>query len=250
MKTQSLAFLFVVINFYSCEKPQEKTQLPSIETSSAVVDNKRVECISKVLDEGTSSLTDQGICWSISPQPTLEDHVMVNEVNSESPATGFINKIPVHDLKPNTTYYIKAFATNIQGTGFGNQLTFKTDSCDTTPNRIEFSNSSLDFPNVSLSQDSSGQYVFEGSSVDDIFTLTMRFAEIPETGIYTTVNAWEDDTLGPAECSLECFPGGGEILFNEGNTIEVIKEGNSYSASFCRAQAYSLFFADGNLTLE
>jgi hypothetical protein len=58
-----------------------------------------------------------GFCYSTSPNPTLNDFVTTTYT---SLSTTLI------DLAPNTTYYVRAYGTNIAGTAYGNQVTFTT----------------------------------------------------------------------------------------------------------------------------
>lgn len=62
----------------------------------------------------------KGVCWDTSEQPTVED----NKTN-DGPGTGsFMSQIT--GLSPNTIYYVRAYATNNAGTGYGEQVVLKT----------------------------------------------------------------------------------------------------------------------------
>lgn len=65
-------------------------------------------------------ITYSGICWSTTSTPTTSNSTSMNSVNSLS----FTNNLTA--LLPNTTYYVRAFATNILGTTYGNQVSFTT----------------------------------------------------------------------------------------------------------------------------
>jgi hypothetical protein len=58
-----------------------------------------------------------GFCYATSPNPTLNDFVISTYT---SLSTSLLN------LAPNTTYYVRAYGTNIAGTAYGNQVTFTT----------------------------------------------------------------------------------------------------------------------------
>ncbi len=73
-----------------------------------------------VINNGGGSLTGWGICWSTSPNPTLANSVLANTANS----AGFSSALS--GLILNTTYYVRAYATNSAGTAYGNQETFTT----------------------------------------------------------------------------------------------------------------------------
>ena len=73
-----------------------------------------------VTSDGGSSVTAHGVCWSTSTNPTT-----VNSKTNDGIGTGpFISLIT--GLVPGTTYYIKAYATNANGTSYGTQLSFST----------------------------------------------------------------------------------------------------------------------------
>jgi hypothetical protein len=70
-------------------------------------------------DEGTAFISS-GLCWSTKPAPTVADDQGVNETGNEA----FV--ISMNDLKPDTRYYVRAFATHSGGTVYGNEVSFKT----------------------------------------------------------------------------------------------------------------------------
>jgi len=73
-----------------------------------------------ISNDGGSSVTARGVCWSIYANPTLAD-----EFTSDGSGSGaFASSIT--SLYPLTVYYVRAYATNSAGTAYGNQLTFTT----------------------------------------------------------------------------------------------------------------------------
>jgi hypothetical protein len=89
------------------------TTISSITTSSA-------NSGGAVSSNGGGALTAWGVCWSNTPNPTLANNFLQNTVNS----AGFSSAIS--GLNPNTTYYVRAYATNSAGTAYGNQESFTT----------------------------------------------------------------------------------------------------------------------------
>ena len=78
-----------------------------------------------VMDDGGSTVAARGICWNTSPSPTIS-----NSHTTDGTGTGnFISDLT--GLTPNTEYYVRAYATNDEGTAYGNQLTFTTDAFQT-----------------------------------------------------------------------------------------------------------------------
>ena len=62
----------------------------------------------------------QGVCWSTNQDPTIEDSITTDELNNGS----FISEIA--DLAPETTYYVRAYATVSAKTGYGCTKIFTT----------------------------------------------------------------------------------------------------------------------------
>ena len=67
-----------------------------------------------VTNDGGGSISAQGLCWSTSATPTVANSVSVSFTDL---MTG---------LSPNTTYYVRAYATNPAGTGYGSQISFNS----------------------------------------------------------------------------------------------------------------------------
>jgi len=71
--------------------------------------------------QGSSDVTERGLCWSTSPNPTITGGGKVVAGNG----TGVFSA-PIAGLNLATKYYIRAYATNSEGTGYGNELNFTT----------------------------------------------------------------------------------------------------------------------------
>ncbi|MBK7627360.1 MAG: fibrobacter succinogenes major paralogous domain-containing protein [Bacteroidales bacterium] len=65
------------------------------------------------------TISERGICWSTSPEPEINSEKKVTDnldgQNFYLSSSGFI---------PGTTYYLRAFATDEAGTGYGNEIKF------------------------------------------------------------------------------------------------------------------------------
>ena len=75
-----------------------------------------------VTNDGGAFVNEKGVCWSTSPTPTIADSKSVGGNN-----TGTYTNI-ANGLVPSTTYYLRAYATNVVGTGYGNQISFTTSA--------------------------------------------------------------------------------------------------------------------------
>jgi len=91
------------------------TTITSITSSSAVTGGSTISSVG-------SSVTTKGVCFSTSPNPTLSNSFTTNGAGTGT----FVSTLS--SLTPNTLYYVRAYATNSSGTGYGNQLSFTTTS--------------------------------------------------------------------------------------------------------------------------
>jgi hypothetical protein len=73
-----------------------------------------------IISNGGATVTERGICWSISPNPTINDFKILDPTGNAT-FTGLLT-----GLKANTTYYVRAYAKNRIDIAYGNQESFKT----------------------------------------------------------------------------------------------------------------------------
>ncbi len=79
-------------------------------------------CGGNVLDNGGSEITAKGICWSLDKDPTVSgDHT------TDGTGTGVFTSQLI-DLNVNSLYYVRAYATNANGTYYGSELSFTTEN--------------------------------------------------------------------------------------------------------------------------
>ncbi len=104
----------------SCEKETAKI-VPVVETAfpTAITANS-VNSGGLISSEGGASVSARGVCWSTSQFPTVAD----SKTSDGSGKGSFTSSIT--GLSPGVTYYVRAYAVNAVGTGYGNQQTFTT----------------------------------------------------------------------------------------------------------------------------
>lgn len=105
-------------------------QQPQVQT--AVVGNithHSAVCGGKVIADGGAPITERGLCWSKHPNPTIDD--TLTTVSIDGAGLGeYVSYLP--DLEEDSTYYVRAYATNYIGTAYGEEIFFKTwKMCDT-----------------------------------------------------------------------------------------------------------------------
>lgn len=74
-----------------------------------------------VTSQGSSQVTMRGVCWSTNPDPTT-----ANSKTLDGPGMGSFTS-SITGLNPGTQYYLRAYATNSDGTSYGNPLNFITN---------------------------------------------------------------------------------------------------------------------------
>ena len=72
-----------------------------------------------ILSTGGTDILTRGICWSTSPNPTVDDNVINGGVSLSF-------DLYMGGLVENSVYYVKAFASNSVGLTYGNEISFTT----------------------------------------------------------------------------------------------------------------------------
>lgn len=108
--------------YYGEEKSFLAGDVPAIITGEVtVVSSYLARAKSTIVSEGTFYPIYRGACWGTEPNPTVEgsDYTMHTWFYPQEEDL-------ITDLKPNTTYYVRAFAENKIGIGYGEQKVFTT----------------------------------------------------------------------------------------------------------------------------
>jgi len=96
--------------------------LPSLTTNIATnITSNSATLGGNITSDGNATVTERGVCYSISPNPTTANTKLV--IGS---GTGSFTQ-SASGLTSNTTYYVRAYAINSQGTAYGNEVNFKTN---------------------------------------------------------------------------------------------------------------------------
>jgi uncharacterized protein (TIGR02145 family) len=96
-------------------------------TTAAITNNQALKAQSggSVTNDGGAAITVKGVCWATSANPTVSASKTI-----DSPGTGsFVDTLT--NLTIGVTYYVRAYATNSFGTGYGNQISFTASSTST-----------------------------------------------------------------------------------------------------------------------
>jgi len=89
--------------------------------SVTAISQTSATCGGSVVSQGGSPISARGVCWSTSPDPT----VSLSTKTIDGSGTGSFTS-NITGLNPGTTYHVRAYATSIAGTVYGNDLNFTT----------------------------------------------------------------------------------------------------------------------------
>ena len=95
--------------------------LPTVTTSTVSnITETSATSGGNVTDQGSSSVTARGVCWSTFTNPTTSDSYTTNSSGTGSFTSNLTG------LTASTSYYVRAYAANSTGTAYGNQQSFTT----------------------------------------------------------------------------------------------------------------------------
>jgi uncharacterized protein (TIGR02145 family) len=118
----SLAIMCVCLLLTSSCKKKEDLNNPTVPVITTDVITNIIQttatCGGNVTSQGSSPVTARGVCWSTSQTPTISDSKTTDGTGTGS----FTSNIT--GLTVNTPYYVRAYATNSTGTGYGNEISF------------------------------------------------------------------------------------------------------------------------------
>jgi len=133
-----IVFVLAVVLFGSCKKDIEGCTdltsinynpdatidngscqyLPELSTISVLTNGTTAESGGNITSDGGSGITSKGVCWGLTPNPTTE-----NDTTNNGNGTGSFSSV-INLLDSNTKYFLRAYATNSNGTGYGDELSF------------------------------------------------------------------------------------------------------------------------------
>ena len=95
--------------------------VPSLTTTAVTsITQTTAESGGEIISDGGAAITEKGVCWSISANPTTSD-------SKTTDGSGIGNYISfMAGLTPETTYHVRAYATNSIGTAYSTEFIFTT----------------------------------------------------------------------------------------------------------------------------
>ena len=109
----------------SCDKEDDdnnaQENLPVLSTDEVTeITGTTATSGGNITDDGGATVTLRGVCWSTNEKPIIDD----NKTEDGTGAGSFTSSIS--GLEPSTTYYVRAYASNNAGTGYGSAMSFTT----------------------------------------------------------------------------------------------------------------------------
>lgn len=119
-----ISIIFILSFQYSCKPEEELTaKVPVLYTQNItnITDSSAVSG-GDIISSGASVVTNRGVCWAIFPQPTINDNK-----SNDGEGTGVYTS-NLYGLNAETYYFVRAYATNSAGTGYGDDIKFLATS--------------------------------------------------------------------------------------------------------------------------
>jgi uncharacterized protein (TIGR02145 family) len=131
MKKLSVLLVLAIVSFVlltTCKKDDDNNNgngqknIPVLSTTE-ITEISYTTAVSggNITDDGGATVTQRGVCWSTGQTPTIND----NKTSDGTGAGSFVSEIK--DLEPETNYYVRAYSTNANGTGYGSAMSFTTN---------------------------------------------------------------------------------------------------------------------------
>lgn len=130
----NLIFVFVLLLLIpiSCRK---KDKNPTVKTSTVTnITGTTALSGGTITNGGSEAIIARGVCWSISDNPTINDTKTIDGANVGTFISNLIG------LNSGTKYFVRAYAINGVGTGYGESLSFSTLGQIATASTLEASN--------------------------------------------------------------------------------------------------------------
>lgn len=183
-----------------------------------------------VTNDGGAPVTQRGACWSITQNPTLANNSLI--IGS---GLGSFNDT-ITGLSGNTTYYVRAFATNSSGTAYGNQISLQTFN---TPSAIQCSGATnFAQPLVTNPPVTAGGWV--SVSVNQQITISQQVAMMPTlacgTGVSEFINPPSTTVISSCcgcGCNNNCNTMSETISFNNPGVYTIQIRCGNIAYSLC-----------------
>jgi uncharacterized protein (TIGR02145 family) len=106
--------------------PSSVGSIPTVITSNvSYTDGLTANCGGSIVADGGLAIMAKGVCWAIGTTPTINNNFTIDGTGAGSFSSVLIN------LLPNTSYFVRAYATNDAGTAYGITYSYTTNTLPT-----------------------------------------------------------------------------------------------------------------------
>lgn len=118
-----VSLLSLIFLTYGCTKEPEPPKPPTL-TTIAITEISPTEISSggDISSDGGAFISSRGVVWGTTPLPTVEGN-KTNDGTGNGRFTSVIN-----GLLPGTSYFFRAYAINVAGISYGNEVSFTTSA--------------------------------------------------------------------------------------------------------------------------
>jgi len=249
-----LLFVFLTVGCKKAATTATTVTIPTVVTTATIIDVTSTSAQSGgvITDLGDASLSANGVVYSsVNSTPTLTDSKTSDPVvTNQFSFPPFVSNLT--NLTPNTVYYIRAYATNPAGTGYGSVVKFTTSSSLTaitatvttfagngSAGYVDGAGLSAQFNNPEgVSVDSKGNVY-----VSDTYNSIIR--AITPAGVVSTIAGMPPlgYTDGPA-ATAQFYAPGGSAFDSQGN-LYVADYGNNVIRKITPAGIVSTYAGNG-----
>ncbi|HEX2628107.1 MAG TPA: hypothetical protein VHM26_03825, partial [Chitinophagaceae bacterium] len=118
----NVAGIIILFTVIACKKKESAITIPAITTTDASAITPLSATTGGIInDNGGIEIMSSGVCYSKTNNlPVITD----DTTNTRSNSSSFVSNL--RNLQPSSVYYVRAYAVNKAGIGYGNVVTFTT----------------------------------------------------------------------------------------------------------------------------
>ena len=125
MKNIYIYIAFILL-FLGCKKDETPKEFSISTINVCNISRTTASTGGKIISDGGYDITIRGVCWGLDSEPTT-DYYETNISLYSWDGDGYGNfPCEIKELRPKTTYYVRAYAVTSNGTYYGNQIKFTT----------------------------------------------------------------------------------------------------------------------------
>ena len=122
---KAIAFLTAVFSLFVMVGCQNDT--PTVKTISVeLLPNGKIQVVGKIVSDGGENIQERGLCFSKHSNPTLSDENKIG-LDYDYSNPNLFSAI-FDNIGPNEECYVRAYAVNVVGIGYGEILSFKNST--------------------------------------------------------------------------------------------------------------------------